>query len=176
MSEAVVKKYVKAILIGVKSSKIQDFVSNLSQIAPAFQSEKFKSIISLPTLKSSEKADFIASLVKDPSSNFINFIKLLGANKRLELIPQILVEINKQQAALDNSYKGEVYGNFNFSADQMSALEDKFSKRFNANIKLDSQKSEYNGIKIELNDLGVEASFSVDRLKAQMSEHILKAI
>ena len=176
MSEAVVKKYVKAILIGVKSSKIQDFVSNLSQIAPAFQSEKFKSIISLPTLKSSEKADFIASLVKDPSSNFINFIKLLGANKRLELIPQILVEINKQQAALNNSYKGEVYGNFNFSADQMSALEDKFSKRFNANIKLDSQKSEYNGIKIELNDLGVEASFSVDRLKAQMSEHILKAI
>ena len=176
MSEAVVKKYVKAILIGVKSSEIQDFVSNLSQIAPAFQSEKFKSIISLPTLKSSEKADFIASLVKDPSSNFINFIKLLGANKRLELIPQILVEINKQQAALNNSYKGEVYGNFNFSADQMSALEDKFSKRFNANIKLDSQKSEYNGIKIELNDLGVEASFSVDRLKAQMSEHILKAI
>ena len=58
----------------------------------------------------------------------------------------------------------------------MSALEDKFSKRFNASIKLDSQKSEYNGIKIELNDLGVEASFSVDRLKAQMSEHILKAI
>ena len=176
MSEAVVKKYVKAILIGVKSSEIQDFVSNLSQIAPAFQSEKFKSIISLPTLKSSEKADFITSLVKDPSSNFINFIKLLGANKRLELIPQILVEINKQQAALDNSYEGEVYGNFNFSADQMSALEDKFSKRFNAIIKLDSQKSEYNGIKIELNDLGVEASFSVDRLKAQMSEHILKAI
>ena len=176
MSEAVIKKYVKAVLSGVKPSGIQDFVSNLSKIAPAFQSEKFKSIISLPTLKSSEKADFIASLVKDPSSNFINFIKLLGANKRLELIPQILVEINKQQAALNNSYKGEVYGNFNFSADQMSALEDKFSKRFNANIKLDSQKSEYNGIKIELNDLGVEASFSVDRLKAQMSEHILKAI
>ena len=176
MSEAVIKKYVKAVLSGVKPSGIQDFVSNLSKIAPAFQSEKFKSIISLPTLKSSEKADFIASLVKDPSSNFINFIKLLGANKRLELIPQILVEINKQQAALNNSYKGEVYGNFNFSADQMSALEDKFSKRFNANIKLDSQKSQYNGIKIELNDLGVEASFSVDRLKAQMSEHILKAI
>ena len=176
MSEAVVKKYVKAVLSGVKPSEIQDLVSNLSQIAPAFQSEKFKSIISLPTLKSSEKADFIVSLVKDPSINFINFIKLLGANKRLELIPQILVEINKQQAALDNSYKGEVYGNFNFSADQMSALEDKFSKRFNASIKLDNQKSEYNGIKIELNDLGVEASFSVDRLKAQMSEHILKAI
>ena len=76
MSEAVVKKYVKAILIGVKSSKIQDFVSNLSQIAPAFQSEKFKSIISLPTLKSSEKADFITSLVKDPGLNFINFIDL----------------------------------------------------------------------------------------------------
>ena len=176
MSEAVVKKYVKAVLSGIKPSEIQDFVSNLSQIAPAFQSEKFKSIISLPTLKSSEKADFIVSLVKDPSINFINFIKLLGANKRLELIPQILVEINKQQAALDNSYKGEVDGNFNFSADQISALEDKFSKRLNASIKLDSQKSEYNGIKIELNDLGVEASFSVDRLKAQMSEHILKAI
>ena len=41
---------------------------------------------------------------------------------------------------------------------------------------LEPVKSDYNGIKIELDDLGVEASFSVDRLKAQMSEYILKAI
>ena len=41
---------------------------------------------------------------------------------------------------------------------------------------LEVAKSDYNGIKIELEDLGVEASFSMDRLKAQMIEYILKAI
>ena len=34
----------------------------------------------------------------------------------------------------------------------------------------------YPGIKVELDNLGVEVSFSAERLKAQMCEHILKAI
>ena len=55
-------------------------------------------------------------------------------------------------------------------------LEDKFSKKLNANINFDSKKTNYDGIKIELSDLGFEASFSMSLFKAKLSEYILKAI
>jgi len=139
-------------------------------------SDKFKSIISLPTLKASQKVEFVLSLVKNQDVKFANFIKLLGANKRLELIPAILDEMKIEQSLLENTYRGEVVGNFDLSAEQLKALEENFSKKFNSKIKLDGSKSDYNGVKVELDDLGVEVNFSIDRLKSQMSEYILKAI
>ena len=176
MNEVVAKKYVKAILSDVKSNELNAFVENLSELAAAFASDKFKSIISLPTLKVAKKIEFILSLVKNQDAKFANFIKLLGANKRLELIPAILDEMKIEQSLLENTYRGEVVGNFDLSAEQLKALEENFSKKFNSKIKLDGSKSNYNGVKVELDDLGVEVNFSIDRLKSQMSEYILKAI
>ena len=176
MNEVVAKKYVKAILSDVKSNELNVFVENLSELAAAFASDKFKSIISLPTLKTSQKVEFVLSLVKNQDAKFANFIKLLGANKRLELIPAILDEMKIEQSLLENTYRGEVVGNFDLSAEQLKALEENFSKKFNSKIKLDGSKSDYNGVKVELDDLGVEVNFSIDRLKSQMSEYILKAI
>lgn len=176
MNEVVAKKYVKAILSDVKSNELNAFVENLSELAAAFASDKFKSIISLPTLKTSQKVEFVLSLVKNQDAKFANFIKLLGANKRLELIPAILDEMKIEQSLLENTYRGEVVGNFDLSAEQLKALEENFSKKFNSKIKLDGSKSDYNGVKVELDDLGVEVNFSIDRLKSQMSEYILKAI
>ena len=176
MNEVVAKKYVKAILSDVKSNELNAFVENLSELAAAFSSDKFKSIISLPTLKDAKKVEFILSLVKNSDAKFANFIKLLGANKRLELIPAILNEMKIEQSLLENTYRGEVIGNFDLSAEQLKALEENFSKKFNSKIKLDGSKSDYNGVKVELDDLGVEVNFSIDRLKSQMSEYILKAI
>lgn len=176
MNEVVAKKYVKAILSDVKSNELNVFVENLSELAAAFASDKFKSIISLPTLKASQKVYFVLSLVKSQDVKFANFIKLLGVNKRLELIPAILNEMKIEQSLLENTYRGEVIGNFDLSAEQLKALEENFSKKFDSKIKLNGSKSEYNGVKVELDDLGVEVNFSIDRLKSQMSEYILKAI
>ena len=176
MNEVVAKKYVKAILSDAKPGELSAFIENLVELAAAFGSEKFKSIISLPTLKAVKKVEFILSLVKNSDAKFANFIKLLGANKRLELIPVILNEMKIEQSLLENTYRGEVIGNFDLSADQLKALEENFSKKFDSKIKLDGSKSDYNGVKVELDDLGVEVNFSIDRLKSQMSEYILKAI
>ena len=73
-------------------------------------------------------------------------------------------------------FEGEVLSNFKITPAQIATLEENFGKKFNAKVKLHPSKNSYPGIKIALDDLGVEVSFSLERLKAQMSEHILKAI
>ena len=59
---------------------------------------------------------------------------------------------------------------------KVKELETQISKKFNANIKLEPVIANYNGVKIDVEDLGFEISFSIDRLKNKMSEYILKAI
>lgn len=176
MNEVVAKKYIKAILADLKGAELDTFTSDLEKISEAYEYEKFKNIIALPTLSSSEKAKFLISLIKKPSQKFQNFISLIAQNKRFNLLPLIANGLKAEHAIAQNIYLGKIYANTKLSKEQIKALEDSFSKRFNAKIELEVADKSYNGVKVELNELGVEVSFSVDRLKAQMSEYILKAI
>ncbi|AQW86406.1 ATP synthase, F1 complex, delta subunit [Campylobacter pinnipediorum subsp. caledonicus] len=176
MNEIVAKKYVKAILNGSSSTDLDIFIENLENISSAFENEKFQNIITMPALKNDLKVDFLISLATSSNDKFNNLIKLLAKNKRLELIPAILAELKTKKANMQNVYIGKIYGEVELDNKQKEDIEEKFSKKFNANIKLDVVKKKYNGIKVELDELGIEVSFSVDRLKAQINEYILKAI
>lgn len=176
MKELVAKRYVKALVSDLNTDELTGFIDELRRLVVAFGNEKFKNIIASPALSGSQKADFILSLSDIKSVKFTNFVKLLGENKRLEILPNITNELLIQKSKINNVFCGKIYGGVEIDADKISKLEESFSRKFGARIMLEVAKSDYNGIKIELEDLGVEASFSMDRLKAQMSEYILKAI
>ena len=55
-------------------------------------------------------------------------------------------------------------------------LEEKFGKKFDTTLSLSQNICDYDGIKVDIDGLGVEVSFSADRLKSNLSEYILKAI
>ncbi|WP_033916668.1 F0F1 ATP synthase subunit delta [Campylobacter sputorum] len=176
MSNQVSKKYVKAILSEFENEELDYVISALNDIKSAFFIEKFNYVVTSPILNSSQKADFILSLVDNPNSKFINFIKLLSENKRLTIIPSIAKELNHANALSKKMYKGVVYTKSNLLDEQKKLLEDSFSKKFNAKVVFDFYTNDFNGIKISIPDLGAEINFSIDRLKDMMSEYILKAI
>ena len=159
MKELIAKRYTKALINNLNNDELVNFIAKLSELSMAFSDEKFTNIIS-----------------DEKSVKFTNFIKLLGENKRIEILPNIVSELLLQKSKIDNTYHGNIYADFEVSLDQISQFEASFSKKFGAKILLKAIKSDYSGVKIELDDLGVEVSFSLDRLKAQMSEFILKAI
>ena len=176
MKGIIAKKYVNALMKGCDESEIGSIERSISEISSAFTSTKFNNIILSPDLSSKEKERFVLSLLQNCENRLINFIKLLAINDRLTLIPIIAKELRYQISLKSNSFEGEVISNFKISKEQITKLEENLSNKFNANIKLRAQVSDYPGIKIELDDLGVEVSFSLNRLKSQMVEHILKAV
>jgi len=176
MKGIIAKKYVNALMKSCNDSEINSIEKSINEISNAFESTKFNNIILSPDLSDDQKEKFILSLLDKGEGKTLNFIKLLAANDRLPLIPAIASELKYQISLKSNSYEGEVISNFEISKDQITKLEENFSKKFNANIKLKSIVTDYPGLKIQLDDLGVEVSFSLDRLKTQMVEHILKAI
>ncbi len=176
MTDLIAKRYVKALLEGSELSAVTTVCDELGKISSAYTDEKFVSIISSSEVVNSAKVDFILSLVDNLSLSTTNLIKLLGDNKRLNIIPFIYNELKTQISILNNSYTGVVYTNKELEASYVNSITDKFSKKFNVNLTLEQNVCDYDGIKVDIDGLGVEISFSKERLKSQMIDHILKAV
>lgn len=176
MSGAIAKKYVNALMKSCNEKELSEIYKALVTLTEAFKIVKFNNIILSPDVSMGEKENLVLSLVDTKEAKLINFIKLVVLNDRLVLIPSIVKELNYQLSLKNNVFEGEVLSNFAITSAQMKTLEENFGKKFDAKIKLNASQNTYPGIKIALDDLGVEVSFSLERLKAQMSEHILKAI
>jgi F-type H+-transporting ATPase subunit delta len=176
MKDLVAKRYVKALINGRDSSTINTISNKLNEISSAFVDEKFNSIISSPEISSDSKVNLVNSLVDGVDSTLNNFIKLLGEKRRLDLLPFIAKELNTQIAKMNNSYVGVVYTNQELSNDYVSSIEEQFSRKFDVKLSLSQSVCDYDGIKVDIDGLGVEISFSKDRLKSQLIDHILKAV
>ena len=123
-----------------------------------------------------KKVEFLTSLLSKSDEKLINLFKLLASYGRLELIPTIAKELNFQVAKLTNTHKGIVLSDKKLSTKKITEIAKKLSSKFDTNIELVSKKSDYNGIKVEVDTLGIEVAFSTSRLKDQLKDHILKSI
>ena len=77
---------------------------------------------------------------------------------------------------MNRTYEGKVYSNTAVEASTLAALSSDLGKKMDATITLAFVASDYDGIKVEVEDLGVEVSLSKSRMNAHLVEHILKAI
>jgi len=177
MNDLVAKRYVKALVDNRNSETIRVISNKLNVISSAFADEKFNSIVSSPEVAVSSKVGLIISLVESENDETLNnFIKLLAEKRRLGLLPFIAKELNSQIARMNNSYVGVVYTNQELSNDYVSSIEEQFSKKFDVKLSLSQNVCDYDGIKVDIDGLGVEISFSKERLKSQLIDHILKAV
>lgn len=176
MNDLVAKRYVKALIDGRDNKVVSTVAKSLNTISTAFADEKLNSIISSPEVNDSKKVELVLSLVKKADDTLTNLVKLLGEKRRLALLPFIAEELNAQIAIMNNKYVGVVYTNQELSSDYVSSIEAQFSKKFDVNLSLSQNVCDYDGIKVDIDGLGVEISFSKERLKSQMIDHILKAV
>ncbi|MBX1886836.1 F0F1 ATP synthase subunit delta [Campylobacter peloridis] len=173
MSSVIAKTYAKAVL---DRKDFDEFYSQLNQLSLAFGLEKFLNILNSYDIKQDEKLNFLLSLTDNPSDAFKNFIALLVSNHREGLIPELTKELGEQKALKENTFLGQIYSKEQLSDDEIKTIEEKLSQRFNASIKLDSKISDNDSVRISLDGLGYEISFSMQSLKAKMNDYILKAI
>jgi F-type H+-transporting ATPase subunit delta len=176
MIDLVAKRYVKALVEGKDIDFIKSTYAQLNTIKSAFNSDKFTMIISSTEVTTDKKVELILSFVDDCSAQTANLIKLLAEKKRLEIIPDIATELSNVIANVTNTYSGVVYTNQALSNEDLLKLNAQFAKKFSVNLSLKQNVCDYDGIKVDIEGLGIEIGFSKERLKTQMIEHILKAV
>jgi F-type H+-transporting ATPase subunit delta len=103
-------------------------------------------------------------------------MKLLVENKRIEIIPALAAELKKSLSNATKNYSGLVYSDSDIDSSVIEQLSSGLSKKFDSNISLTFIKNDFNGIKVNVDSLGIEINFSKSRINSQMIEHIVKAI
>jgi len=177
MAALVAKRYVKALLDGENAENMAGISVVFDALSTQFENESFVDFISAPDVSSSVKEEILlAAIEKAKSEKINNLIKLLAEKNRFVIIPEIAKQISKEIAVVNNAYTGKIYSDTDMDAKTVEALSNGLSKKVDANITLEFIKNNFDGIKVEVEDLGVELNFSKERINSTLINHILKAI
>ena len=174
MEELIAKRYANAL------SSVSDDISSslivLNTLCEVVDSKEIKETLNSPLISNEQKTEMILSSVEGADSSLINFIKILGENRRLDLIPTITKVLNSDQQKLSNKYDGIVESSSDLDEDTISNLESSLQDYTGAVIKLTQQKSTTDGLKVSVDDLGIEVNFSKSRIKEQLIDFISKSL
>ena len=177
MEELIAKRYIKAMRSATDSSEFETISNILDELSSAFSNEKFVQIVLSPDVTAEDKRAILLDSVKSANNSKVeNLLSLLVENGRIEILPAIVSEMKKELAREKNSFVGVVYSDSNIGKKVINGLSTGLSKKVGSNIVLEFVKSDYDGVKVEVDDLGIEINFSKNRMNSQMIDHILKAI
>jgi F-type H+-transporting ATPase subunit delta len=177
MAALVAKRYVNALLDGENAEGMATLLAVFEALSSQFENEKFIDIISSPSIASSLKEEILLAAVASLKSEKINnFLKLLGEKNRFEIIPAIATALSKEMAIVNNAYTGSIFSDVEMDAKTVESLSKGLSSKVDANISLEFVKTDFDGIKVEVEDLGIELNFSKERINSSLIDHILKAI
>ena len=175
MEELIAKRYAKAFSSAKKDLK--ESLKLLNILSEAICDDKIQKVLASPVVPNQQKTQLLLSVLHDTSDTMlINFIKILGENKRLELIPVITKVLNADEQKASNVYQGTLKSKGALDEKALHSLETTLKKYTGSNIKLIQQKSELDGMRVSVDDLGIEVNFSKQRVKEQLIDFIKKSL
>jgi len=175
MEELIAKRYVKA--LSSVSKDIKGVANVLNVLTEVTATEEVKTALTSPIVPAEKKTEMILSaLANDIDATLVNFIKILGENKRLDLIPAIAKVLNAELQKESNKYEGVLKSSKKLGKEELSQLEKTLEKYTGSSIKLKQEKTDLDGLRVSVDDLGIEVNFSKERVKEQLIDFIKKSL
>lgn len=175
--ELIAKRYVKPLMESCDQVSLDNLSTLLIAVAKAYENEKFNLIMNSNEVSNSAKCQLVLDMVASVNSSVVNnLIKLLAENGRLSLIPTIADQLVREIGRVKRTFKGRIYSNNAVDQSSVDTIARDLGSKMGATISLSYVASDFDGVRVEVDDLNVEINFSKSRLNAQLVEHILKAI
>jgi F-type H+-transporting ATPase subunit delta len=175
MNELIAKKYVEALRKTFDADSLESVAQTLNALAKAVAQPEIAAVLNAPQVSKEKRVEILSSVVSD-EPKLLNLVKLLVEKGRINLIGDIAHVLAKVIADMKKSYTGTVYSNTEIDTQILDELGNGLGKKFDSSISLSYVQNDFDGIKVDVEDLGVEISFSKTRINKQIVEHILKAI
>ena len=134
MEELIAKRYAQA--LSSVSTDLPGVLEVLNVLSEVIGSSEIRSALISPIVSSEKKTEMILSALSDDDSTLVNFIKILGENKRLDLIPAITKVLNRDQQRISNKYEGIVKSASSLDGAALADLEETLKKYTGSTIKL----------------------------------------
>lgn len=175
MEELIAKRYSHA-LTSV-CTNMADVLEALNSLSEVVSKAEIQTALTSPIVSNAQKTEMVlATLGENADVSLINLIKILGENKRLNLIPAITKVLNSDQQRLLNAYEGVVKSASPLDEKALEELEGTLKTYTGSSIKLTQEKTDLEGLRVSVDDLGIEVNFSKQRVKEQLIDFIKKSL
>ena len=175
MKEVIAKRYTAAMVEGMSTNDLVAAQEIFATLATSIQAQK--DLFFSPYVDNSVRLELLLSAVASAKSDRINnTIKLLVEKIRIDVLDAIAENLAVRVSQDNKTYSGVVYANSKIKKETLTKLGTSIGKKLDAKIAFEAVADEYNGVKVAVDDLGVEVSFSKSNVRNQMIQHILKSI
>ncbi len=176
MVSSVSKKYTKAMTSSLNEAELAQSYKALKNISGALKISKFQDILGSKDVSIEQKAALLSEISESKDAKLANLISLLLKANRIEIVPAIAEEIREFLAVKSGKAEGKATASFDVAAEDIKEISRVLSSKLNRDIELSFVKtdaSNFSGIKVEIEDLGVEVEINKDALKKSVIAHIL---
>lgn len=177
MKENIAKRYVDALVQTSTPAELQGYQTVFQALAQSLKDEKSHELFFSPYVKDEDRVAILLDAVKPAKSEKINnLMKLLVEKRRMNIIDALADSLRLIIAQQTKNYAGIVSSNTAVKKETVKNFETGIGSKIEATLSLEAVKSDYNGVKIEVDDLGLDVSFSKSHVRQHMIQHILKSI
>ena len=177
MEELIAKRYAKALMEISKSDDLENIVQSLQDISSSLNEEKIKELVSNPLISKDKKFENLIAPLKDKiDDNLYKLLAIMSDENRLSLVPTLAEILSYEMKMASNSFEGTISSDGTLEEDDIKKLEERLSQYTGATIQLKDSDKKIDGIKVEVNDLGIELSYSKDRVKADLLAFIQQGL
>ncbi|HHH19995.1 MAG TPA: F0F1 ATP synthase subunit delta [Campylobacterales bacterium] len=177
MEELIAKRYVNALVSVANEEQKVAYSEALNALASVFDDAALAERLSSPLISLADKTSFVVDgLGEGADTNLQNFIKVMGEHNRLDLLPNVARILNQMLQAERNEYEGTVLASNALDAAEIENLENSLKTYTGSTIKLTQAQSDVDGVKVTVEDLGIEVNFSKQRVKEQLIDFITKSL
>ncbi len=177
MKAEIAKRYTDALVDGVSTDDLVNLQEIFASLADVLEDQKVKSIFFSPYMNDENRQEILLQAVASAKSDKVNnLVKLLVEKRRMEVFGAIAESLSSMIAQQTKSYTGKVYANTAVKKATLTNFGKNIGAKLDANVNFESVKDDYNGVKVAVDGLGVEVSFSKSTVRDQMIQHILKSI
>lgn len=174
MLSIISKKYTQALIDS--GCDLDEALRILKGIADVIKDKKNADIIASPFLSKAQKEQFLLDSIQGADTKIQNFFRLIAQSDRILLIPYISNELEKRLLARKKEYAAVLVGKDELDIKTLEKIQDSLAKKLGVKLSIKQELSGIDGIKLSVEDLGIEVSFSKDRFSSDLKNHILKAL
>ena len=175
MEELIAKRYAAALSSATKD--VAAAAQILTVLGEAIDNDETTSVLASPMIAAEKKTEMIVAALGDAADETLkNFIRILGEHKRLTLIPMVAKVLNADLQKAANKYEGVVTSSDKLEKEELGKLEKTLETYTGAKIKLKQKKGDLDGLRVSVDDLGIEVNFSKQRVKEQLIDFIKKSL
>lgn len=173
--EVIAKRYVKALISGADQDTKKEYYEVINGFNEAYQQPSVAQVLNSPLIDNEKKVQLVQDILNDAQAVIKNFMTMVAQNDRFDAIPAITKVLKLELQKDSNSYEGTIISNKTMSEEEIASLQNSLTKKTGTNVKLTQVPSDYDGIKVEIPDLGIEVGYSQDRIKNKLIDYITKS-